>query len=63
MSQLREALRAKLGEIAEFSYSDGCVLFKTEHCTPEELSNISNCGMLDTLARIMAEVVEVNTGM
>ena len=60
MDQLREALRAKLGEIAEFSYSDGCVLFEVKHCTPEELSNLSNCGMLDMLARIMAEVMEAN---
>jgi hypothetical protein len=53
---LQEAIRRKLEELAEYSYSDGCVKFKMEYCTPDEAARISNSGMLDTLARILADV-------
>jgi hypothetical protein len=53
---LQEAIRRKLEEIVEYSYSDGCVKFNTEFCTTDELFRIGNSGILDTVARILSEV-------
>lgn len=53
------ALRKKLEEMAEFSYRDGCILFHHSFCNQEEAKKLSNgeSGMLDTLARVLADVV------
>jgi predicted trehalose synthase len=53
---LQERLREKLEQMAEYSYSDGCVLFDTTYCTEDEMSRIRNSGILDTLARVLAGV-------
>lgn len=55
MVDLVGVICAKLGEVAEFSYSDGAVLFDTSICNPEESAKLDDCGMLDALARVLAE--------
>ena len=59
--KIQKAIRDKLEEMREYEYSDGCVLFFAHFCTPQELKRIThggNGGMLDTLARVLAEEVE-----
>jgi len=60
MVDLVGVIRAKLGEVAEFSYSDGCVLFHGDICNHEESAKLDDCGMLDALARVLAESLKDN---
>lgn len=58
--QIRQAIRDKLEEMREYEYSDGCILFFLDtFCTDEEKVKIrsGHGGMLDTLARVLAEEV------
>lgn len=57
--KIRQAIRNKLEEMREYEYSDGCVLFWETLCTEEEKALIrsGHGGMLDTLARVLAEEI------
>lgn len=59
-NRIQKVIREKLEEMREHEYSDGCVLFFDRFCTSEERASIEsgNGGMLDTLARVLAEEIE-----
>ena len=56
--ELQDLIRAKLDEIYEYAWSDGAVLFKADLCTEDEKSRLRESGVLDTVARILAEEIE-----
>lgn len=58
--EFRIRIRNRLEEISEFIYNNGCIMFNTDICTPEEalrLADGKGNGMLDALARTLAEAI------
>ena len=53
--RIREIIRNRLEEISEYCYGDGAVLFNTNICTPAEAERLCSSGILDTIARVLAE--------
>ncbi len=57
---LSGVIRKKLDEIYLYAYSDGAVLFDTSICLPEESAKLDNSGMIDAVARVLADDLKDN---
>ena len=52
-------IRNKLEDIAAYYYGNGCIMFDTQICTPEEAEQLDDNGkgILDALARVLSESI------
>ncbi len=53
-------IRKKLNDVYLYAYSDGAVLFDSSICLPEESAKLDDSGMVDALARVLADDLKGN---